>query len=59
MTQSVNELEKYNENNNMKLEQKTCTRKNQFRDSNLINIYVIFYAIKSYMLNDTKLYVVT
>lgn len=54
----MNELEKSSENDNMKLEQKTCTRKNQVRDCNLINMYVIFSVIKPYMLNDTKLCIV-
>lgn len=55
----MNELEKSSENNNIKLEQKTCTRKNQIRDSSLINMYAIFSVIKPYMLNDTKLCIVT
>jgi hypothetical protein len=56
----MNELEKSSKNDNMKLEQKTYTRKNQIRDSNVINIYVIFFfVIKSYMLYDTKLCIVT
>jgi hypothetical protein len=38
----MNELEKSRENDSMKLEQKTCTQKTQIRDSNLINIYMIF-----------------